>query len=72
MWYMHRTGNLTTCISKEGIAVAGEKVLVYLYCGKPDDGLDILWHKSFCEKVATMNIYKYLNMHSTFFPHHLQ
>ena len=39
--------------SKEDVVAAGEKALVCLYNGKPDEGLDSLRYRRYCEKVAT-------------------
>ena len=44
-------------ISKEDIAVAGEKALVCLHSGIYDDTFNVLRHKHFCEKVAKKSIY---------------
>ena len=40
-------------VSKEEIVKAGEQVLVCLYNGKPEEGLDGLRFRCYCEKVST-------------------
>ena len=42
--------------SLEEIVAAGEKALCCLYGGRPNEGLDVLRYRHFCEKVATSNI----------------
>jgi hypothetical protein len=42
---------------KEDVAKAGEQALVCIYNGKPDESLDSLRHKQFCEKVATSTMH---------------
>ena len=39
--------------SVEEICTAGEKILVNLYNGKPEESLNSLQYKRFCEKVAS-------------------
>ena len=41
--------------SLEEIVAAGEKALCCLYGGRPNEGLDVLRCRRFCEKVATSN-----------------
>ena len=41
--------------SLEEIVGAGEKALCCLYGGRPNEGLDVLLYRRFCEKVATSN-----------------
>ncbi|CAH3187344.1 unnamed protein product [Porites lobata] len=41
--------------SLEEIVAAGEKALCCLYGGRPNEGLDVLRYRRFCEKVATSN-----------------
>ena len=53
--------------SLEEIVAAGEKALCCLYGGRPNEGLDLLRYRGFCEKVATSNTTK-----SRAFPHLLQ
>ena len=38
--------------SPDVVETAGEKALVSLYKGKPDESLDSLRHKQFCDKAA--------------------
>ena len=40
-------------VTKEEIHHAGEEALVCLYGGQPNEGLDKLRHRKFCEKVST-------------------
>ena len=39
----------------EEIVAAGERALCCLYGGPPNEGLDVLRYRCFCEKVATGN-----------------
>ena len=39
--------------SVEENCTAGEKILVNLYNEKPEESLNSLWYKQFCEKVAS-------------------
>ncbi|CAH3022720.1 unnamed protein product, partial [Porites evermanni] len=41
--------------SLEEIVAAGEKALCCLYGGRPNEGLDVLRYRRFCQKVATSN-----------------
>ena len=41
--------------SLEEIIAAGGKALCCLYGGRPNEGLDVLRYRRFCEKVATSN-----------------
>ena len=41
--------------SLEEIVAAGEKALCSLYGGRPNEGLDVLRYRRFCENVATSN-----------------
>ena len=41
--------------SLEEIVFSGEKAFCCLYGGRPNEGLDVLRYRRFCEKVATIN-----------------
>ena len=41
--------------SSEEIVATGEKALCCLYGGRPNEGLDVLCYRRFCEKVVTSN-----------------
>ena len=50
--------DLQSSSSVEEICTAGEKILVNLYNGKPEESSNSLRYKQFCEKVASNTSHK--------------